>query len=88
MKFLTSFTSLAFAPCKKDEERRGGGFFSTAKGSSNPAAFSEVEKLLINGLIEHDSFPNAQQVSVSKGEDKEFRGNKVPGLERNTSSQP
>lgn len=46
------------------------------------------QKLLINGLIEHDSFPNAQQVSVSKGEDKEFWGNKVPGLERNTSSQP
>lgn len=50
MKFLTSFTSLAFAPHKMNEERRDGGFFSTAKGSSNPAAFSEVAEVVYKGL--------------------------------------
>lgn len=50
MKFLTSFTSLAFAPCKKKEARRAGGFLSTAKGSSNSAAFREVAEVAYKWL--------------------------------------
>lgn len=50
MKLSTSFTSLAFAPCKKNKERRAGGFLSTAKGSSNPAAFSEVAEVAYKWL--------------------------------------
>lgn len=41
IKFLTSVTSLAFAPCKNNKEKRAGGFLSTVKGSSNPATFGE-----------------------------------------------
>lgn len=77
MKLSTSFTSLAFAPCKKNKERRAGGFFSTAKGSSNPAAFSEVAEVAYKWLNWTRFLPQCTANIVSKAEDKKFWGNKV-----------